>query len=169
MQNHSRYSYLKYDALRMNTYTCDKLSILFKNRNILNIGIILWWWYNEIVTTDINIQCMPHKLHACTRFGHASFCPYYVICSCGLESQGPVSILRSRLTSKGIPIIKIRRTGDCLIFITETIPGKTVFTRSRAQNPRRQCILAQRWPNVDTIVPTTGQRWPTWHCCLEFA
>ena len=42
--------------------------------------------------------------------------------------QGPNSIKICRLTSIGIPIIKIRWSHDCLIFIMEIpIPGRTVF------------------------------------------
>ena len=31
---------------------------------------------------------------------------------------------------------------------------------------RQQCTLAERWPNVGTIVPTLGQRYPNVHCFL---
>ena len=31
---------------------------------------------------------------------------------------------------------------------------------------RQQCMLAQRWPNVGTIVPKLGQRWANLDCCL---
>ena len=32
--------------------------------------------------------------------------------------------------------------------------------------PRQHCRLAQRWPNIGTIVPTLGQHWANLHCCL---
>ena len=28
------------------------------------------------------------------------------------------------------------------------------------KGPRQRWKLVQRWPNVDTVVPTLGQRWP---------
>ena len=37
---------------------------------------------------------------------------------------------------------------------------------SLACQPRQQCKLGQRWPNVGTTVPTLGQRWAKLHCCL---
>ena len=33
-------------------------------------------------------------------------------------------------------------------------------------HPREQCRLGQRWPNVGTVVPMLGQRYPNLHCCL---
>ena len=36
----------------------------------------------------------------------------------------------------------------------------------RKQQPRQQCKLGQRWPNVGTTVPTLGQRWANLHCYL---
>ena len=43
--------------------------------------------------------------------------------------------------------------------------GSVVCNLSR-QRARQQCRLAQRWPNVGTIVPTLGQRWSNLGCCL---
>ena len=96
------------------------------------------------------------------------------------EHLGPVPISRCRLTSIGIPMIKIKLSYGRLIFITlKIIPGKTVFILKR----RLAVVQVQRrWRTVrfcefleSSLLTTSAKKsgWAMIHisiinsCCYE--
>ena len=75
------------------------------------------------------------------------------------QDQGAVSIRKTVSLGMVIPMLKIRRPKDCLIFnMGIPIPGKTVFYIETRPRPSFYCI---EWPNTDM------QFIPKFHMCTQ--
>ena len=77
-------------------------------------------WVNNREAGDLRRHLTHYDVSVMARYQHSKI-------------QGPISILRSHLTSLRIPIIKVMRSHDRFIFIKgNLIPGKTVYILRRS-------------------------------------
>ena len=107
-----------------------------------------WWYMCAVFILKHPTPTPPHPRPnptpwICFNFWTASFIKFSrfiyntVLFNTILQKSGAVSIYRCRLTSIGIPFIKIRRPHDHLIFIMEIpLPGNAVLILK--QGPRRR-------------------------------
>ena len=84
---------------------------------------------------------------------------YLIVYNIRLKKFGAVSIQTCRLTSIGIPILKIRRSRDRLIFNMGILyPGKTVFILR--QGPGRSIWLSMDMVGMQSLVRVIKPPWP---------
>ena len=130
--------------------------------NVENVSI--WWVMIFInITSTYNLSGYHHDFKKCTS-------TFEKLCFYESQQLAKNVHMADRIPISGVYLVLYTPNDllpwfHCALFCKTTSNLGSIWGTAI---PRQQYKLAQRWPHVDTIVPTLGYRWANIHYCLGY-